>query len=96
MGVLPWAGQQTFQTALVKLMNTASDRIFAIEGHLGDLRHAHGFGRQQDDLAPRLDRSIRGAMVKFLQDLVLFCRQLSHVDFTWPGYDDTSLFVGFS
>jgi hypothetical protein len=89
------AGQQTVQATLIKLMNTACHGIFAVEGHLGNLRHAHGLGRQQNDLAPRLDRGIGSAVIKFLQDLLLFWRHLSHVDFTWPGYDYTSVIVSF-
>ena len=49
-----WAGQQTLQATLVKLMNVARDSILTLERHLSDLWHIHGFGRQQNDLAPRL------------------------------------------
>jgi hypothetical protein len=34
-------------------------------------------------------------MIEFLQDLLFFCQQLSHIDFTWPGYNCTSLLVLF-
>src|SRR5712691_11689860 len=87
------AGQQALQSTLVEFMNAASHRIFAVESDLGDLRYTRRRSRQQNDLTPRLERSIGGSMIEFLQDLLLFWRQISHIDFTWPSYGSTSLFV---
>jgi hypothetical protein len=72
-------------------MNAASHRILTVKDHLGDLRDTHWLGRQQNDLASRLDRGIGSSMVKFLDHLMLSGLQIAHVDFTWPGYGSTSL-----
>ncbi len=83
--------QQTHPAALIKLMNAASHRILTVKDHLGDLWDTHWPGRQQNDLASRLDRGIGSSMVKFLDHLLLSGLQIAHVDFTWPGYGSTSL-----
>lgn len=77
-------------------MDAASNRVFAVERHLDKLRLAHGLGRQQNDLTACLDRGIGGAMIQFLQHLLFFGRQLSHVNFTRSSYGNTSLIVGLN
>lgn len=56
-------------------------------------------GRAVRSWKNRVTAESRRSMVwkgEFLQHLVLFCRQLSCVDFTWSGYDSTSLLIVLS
>src|SRR5690349_4832599 len=87
----PGAGQQSLPAAQMKLMNAASHGILTVKEHLCDLRDTHWFGRQQNDLASRLDRGMGSSMVKFLDHLSHSGLQIAHVDFTWPGHGSTPL-----
>jgi hypothetical protein len=88
-------GQQALSASLVERMNATSHGISAIEHDLGNLRHTHSLGRQQQNLTMCFDRCIRGLMIEVLQHLSLFCRQVLNVDFCWSAHEWTSLFEFF-